>query len=739
MTKDAPFTKMHFISCRNLLIYFQPQAQRTVLSLFHFGARTGGTLFLGASESPGALADEFDTIDEHSKIYRKRRDVALLRSEAPAAARRDGSGAPGAAESARASAGRSVAARGLYDQLLERFMPPRFLVDENGQLVDTFGGAEKLLQVKAAAAVAERARAARRRAPHRRLGRLHAVRRESRSGALRRVPRSRRHSGSCTVVAEPIRDPRANGRRHVLVSLVPREAGGPIPASAEVGRADRRGRIGAGRRRRAVSRDQHARARDRAAYTRETLQATIEELETANEEMQATNEELVASNEELQSTNEELHSVNEELYTVNAEYQQKIAELKELNADMAHLLEGTDVGTVFLDHELRIRRFTTRIASMFRSPARHRPPIRDFSHNIERTTLMDDIERVLRDGVTIEAQRRDGAARRYFLRILPYRAARDGKDRPTRSRVAAIDGVVLTLTDISALEQARARLAQLSAIVESSDDAIVGQTLDGTSRRWNAARERLYGYSADEAIGRHASFLRPSGPKDEIEAVLAKCAKAARSSAWTRRASGRTAAASTSSVTFSPILERSPSHRRRSRRSRATSRQLVGARQELAEREEHIRLLLDSTAEAIYGVDLNGVCIFCNAACARLLGYDSPAALIGKQMHPLIHHTRADGTRIPAEQSSIFAAMRHREEAHVDDEVLVAGGWHVVPGRVLEPSRSSATASSSAPSSRSSTSPSGSRPKRRCRKASAGASSSWRCCRTSCAIRSPRS
>ena len=85
------------------------------------------------------------------------------------------------------------------------------------------------------------------------------------------------------------------------------------------------------------------------------------------------------------------------------------------------------------------------------------------------------------------------------------------------------------------------------------------------------------------------------------------------------------------------------------------------ARQEIAEREERIRLLLDSTAEAIYGIDLSGVCIFCNSACARLLGYESPAALIGKQMHPLIHHTRPDGTPYPPEQSPIYEAMRHRD------------------------------------------------------------------------------
>src|SRR6185312_2503559 len=109
-----------------------------------------------------------------------------------------------------------------------------------------------------------------------------------------------------------------------------------------------------------ASREQRQALENELAYTRETLQATIEELETSNEEMQATNEELVASNEELQSTNEELHSVNEERYTVNAAYQHKVVVRLALNPDMPHLLEGTDVGTVFLDRDLRIRRYTSR-------------------------------------------------------------------------------------------------------------------------------------------------------------------------------------------------------------------------------------------------------------------------------------------------------------------------------------------------------------------------------------------
>ena len=122
----------------------------------------------------------------------------------------------------------------------------------------------------------------------------------------------------------------------------------------------------------------------------------MQEHETANEELQATNEELIAANEELQSTNEELHSVNEEMYTVNAEYQKKNTELQELNDDIEHLLNGTDLATMFLDRQLCIRKFTPRIAETFRViPQDIGRPIRTFTHDLSQPTLLADIERVL--------------------------------------------------------------------------------------------------------------------------------------------------------------------------------------------------------------------------------------------------------------------------------------------------------------------------------------------------------
>jgi len=423
-----------------------------------------------------------------------------------------------------------------------------------------------------------------------------------------------------------------------------------------------------------LSLDQQRALEEELAHTKEHLQAAIQEHETANEELQATNEELIAANEELQSTNEELHSVNEEMYTVNAEYQKKNLELQELNNDIEHLLNGTEVATMFLDRQLCIRKFTPRIAETFRViPQDVGRPLRTFAHDLSHPNLIGDLERVLNEGVTIETQTWDKRQRCFFLRILPYRARTSDASGAAFGlpveRSAAPDGVVLTLTDISALEHARSRLAQLSAIVESSDDAIIGKTLDGVISTWNAGAARLYGYTAEEALGHHASFLYPPGRKEEFDGVLQQVRGGRPVDRMETQQVRKDGSLVDVLVTFSPILDSSNAIVGISGISRDIT-QLVRARQEAAEREERIRLLLDSTAEAIYGIDLSGVCIFCNSSCARLLGYESPSALIGRQMHPLIHHTKPDGTPYPPEHSPIFEAMRHREGTHVDGEVI---------------------------------------------------------------------
>jgi two-component system CheB/CheR fusion protein len=672
--RDAPFTNLDLVTCRNMLIYLQAHAQKTVLTLFHFGLKPGGVLFLGSSESPGGLIEEFETIDEHSKIYRKLRDVSLPRDLKLPLPRGTGMRATLTARPKTGPVSQHLFS--VYDRLLDRFMPPSFLIDEQGQLVDSFGGVSTMLKIRT------------RRPTQNLLDMLPDDLRAVASGALHRVRSDGEsvrypgvqlpgHTTKLSLIAEPLRDGHGNVS-HVLMSfadvdgsamparLVPPFVDVPLPAVDTAGSTAVDG----------ITRDRMRALEEELSYSKEHLQSAIEEYETSNEELQATNEELIASNEELQSTNEELHSVNEELYTVNAEYQRKNAELQELNDDIEHLLNGTDVATMFLDRDLCIRKFTPRIADIFHViPQDIGRPLRVFAHDLQHDSLAADVQKVLADGVTIEAPTWDRQQRCYFLRILPYRAR--GKDRVfpppattlPKERAGAPDGVLLTLTDISALEQARARLAQLSAIVESSDDAIIGKTLDGVITSWNNGATRLFGFSASEMMGRHARVLYPIDQKDELERAL-QAARDGRSVERFELTGVRNDGSLVAlSVTFSPIFDRAGVIVGVSSIARDIT-PLVRARQEITEREERIRLLLDSTAEAIYGLDLSGNCMFCNSACAKLLGYQSPNDLVGRPMHPLVHHTRQDGSPVSPAQSAIFEAMRRREGVHVDDEVL---------------------------------------------------------------------
>ena len=249
-------------------------------------------------------------------------------------------------------------------------------------------------------------------------------------------------------------------------------------------------------------------------FTKESLQATIEELEASNEELQATNEELVASNEELQSTNEELHSVNEELYTVNVEHQRKITQLGELTDDLDNLLHSIDIGVLFLDEQLCIRRYTAQAGHVFRLlPQDIGRRFDSFAPTIQHAALPSDVEKVLETREPIERQVTNREGQIYLLRILPYRGATGKK------------GVVVTLIEISDLKRTEARERRLSSIVESSGDAIMSIDLSGTITGWNRGAEQLFGYSSDDATGKPIALIVPEDKMADTEALLRRIQK----------------------------------------------------------------------------------------------------------------------------------------------------------------------------------------------------------------------
>jgi two-component system CheB/CheR fusion protein len=245
-----------------------------------------------------------------------------------------------------------------------------------------------------------------------------------------------------------------------------------------------------------ISHEQQSLLEAELKYTKENLQSVTEELESSNEELQAANEELLASNEELQSTNEELQSVNEELYSVNAEYQRKISDLTELANDMENLLASTDIGTVFLDSQLRIRNFTARAAEVFQLlPHDIGRPIENLTHSMDYPDLSADFRSVLSTGEPVEKELRDRNQRAFFARVLPYRAK------------GTVDGVVLTLIDVTGLKVAEDELFHerylLNSLLASVPDAIYFKDARGRYIRANHALAARLGLADPrQAVGK---------------------------------------------------------------------------------------------------------------------------------------------------------------------------------------------------------------------------------------------
>jgi two-component system CheB/CheR fusion protein len=247
----------------------------------------------------------------------------------------------------------------------------------------------------------------------------------------------------------------------------------------------------------------------------EDQRSTNEALTSSNEEMQSMNEELQAANEELETSREELQSVNEELATVNAELQTKVADLSRSNSDMNNLLAGTGIGTVFVDQQMRIRQFTPAVTQAINLiPADVGRPVGHILSNlVGYDCLVADLRSVLNSLMPKEVEVRTHAGEWYLLRIRPYRTLEN-----------AIDGAVITFTDIAEIRKARAErrdseaLRRLAAVVHDANDAIAVQDLEGRILAWNPAAQRMYGWSEEEAL---AMNIRDLIPECEREAELA--------------------------------------------------------------------------------------------------------------------------------------------------------------------------------------------------------------------------
>jgi two-component system CheB/CheR fusion protein len=529
LIKDPPFSRLDLISCRNLLIYLGADLQKKLIPLFHYALKPGGMLFLGTSEGVGEFVELFTVLDRKAKLYQRSDDRQDARRTAP------GRFVPPLTvletpEPAQDSASMDKRAKRPLRELTERALlqqlaPAGALVNAQGDILYLHGRTGMYLEpapgetsvsnilkmaregLRPELAIALR-KAAENKAPMRSAG-LNV----KTNGHYTRVNLSVQPlSADAAETAEAAQSP--------LFLVILEEAPAPDPAAPEAGAqpAVAEGHAGLDVDARILALTEELRAKDQYLHsTHEELESSNEELKSSNEEMQSVNEELQSTNEELETSKEELQSVNEELATVNAELQTKVADLSRANNDMNNLLAGTGIGTVFVDHQLRILRFTPAASAVINLILSDvgRPVAHIASNLIGYDSLVADVKTVLDTLIPSERDVQTAENHWYTMRIQPYRTLDN-----------VIEGAVISFVNITEMVRTRAALddankqLRLAVVVRDAHDAITVHDLEGRTLAWNPGAVRLYGWSEAEALLMNVRERIPPGRQEEALAKM---------------------------------------------------------------------------------------------------------------------------------------------------------------------------------------------------------------------------
>lgn len=501
LVKDPPFSKLDIISCRNLLIYLESSLQKKILPLFHYRLNNEGILFLGTSESIGEFTELFSTVDRKWKVFRKRNTVSYSRAIVDFSLSTLSKSKNDIIEGMNIE-NKKFNIRELTERLLlERYSPSCVIINEKYEIIYFHGRTGKYLEPVMGEANLNILGMARQ-----------GIKKQMSTGIRRAISKKKEfvyHNLKVKVndkfqkinlIIKPIMDIEPlNG----LVMIIFEESIAPVEATAErdVYNAEKEQNTH-------VSELEHE-----LNSTREYLQTTIEELETSNEELKSTNEELQSSNEELQSTNEELETskeelqaVNEELITLNSELQLKIDELSEANNDMYNLLTSTNIGTIFLDTNLLIKRFTpsiTKVFNLINSDIGR--PITHISSNLIYENLAYDVENVLSTLISKEIDVQTKENKYYRMRIIPYRTTEN-----------VIDGTVVTFIDITNNKNIELQLNKLLVVVEQSPVMVMITDIKGRIEYVNSKFSLITGYSLDEIMGKNPNIFKSGETPTEV-------------------------------------------------------------------------------------------------------------------------------------------------------------------------------------------------------------------------------
>ncbi|WP_242916105.1 chemotaxis protein CheB [Pontibacter liquoris] len=482
LQKDPPFGRIDLISCRNMLIYLNPVLQKKVLGLFSFALNLHGYLLLGPSEQIGEIGAIFSEENRKWKLFKKIKESRGLQQSYGVT-----DYSPVSAPDTQLSARITQQARyneSFMDAMAEDFKITGLYIDENYQLLHGIGDISRFLKF-----------------PSKRLhfnllkmvpeelaivlsvGIRKALKQNQRVVGRQVVVKLGRKESLVQVSIKAIEADK-NQPRVILILLQEHAPTGPKVKQAEPGAV--------------VDADLYQQLTAMEAElkeAREGLQLTVQDLSAANEELQSSNEELMSSNEELQSSNEEMQSLNEELHTVNTEHQLKIKELQELNEDLDNYIRSSNIGQLFVDHNLVIRKFTPATSEIINIiPSDIGRPIHHLSHNLKYTNLTQDIQQVNNTSVEVEKEIETKGEKFFLMRIIPY-LKHDGNK----------DGVVLSFVDVTNMK-VLSNIVQgvlnssLSSIM--AFQAVRNENHEIVDFAWN-----LLNRKAEEMIGKHFAEL----------------------------------------------------------------------------------------------------------------------------------------------------------------------------------------------------------------------------------------
>jgi two-component system CheB/CheR fusion protein len=497
--RDPPFSRVDLCTCRNLLIYLEPETQKRVISLLHFSLREGGYMFLGNTESSGGSEHLFELISKKWRIYRRTGVGQHRFTDMPSfAARGSDQGSRGGSENPSAGAARPAATQLLQRALLERYGPPTVVVDRTDQVVYFHGATDPFLQHPAGEPTRDLLQLVR---PALRMAvrtLLRGATRDNRAMVMQlEFADTTDPHRKLEITAEPVIQ--GSAPEYFLVSFrilggeaAPAKAGAKaLPARDEAQREPE--------------------VYEEVRILRRELQTTIEAFEATSEELKASNEEAISINEELQSSNEELEtgkeelqSVNEELTTVNSQLQSKIAQLEATTNDLANLLSSTHIAVLFLDSEFRVRRYTPAVSDLLELiDSDIGRPVTDLAPKFSDEKLIEDARKVLDELIPIEREVRSHSGRWYLRRTLPYRTAEHH-----------IEGVVITFIDVGARKRAEqlilAAHERLEAVLEQMPMAVViVEAAGGRLLYANRQAVTLLGSSIDYPIPQERPVVLP--------------------------------------------------------------------------------------------------------------------------------------------------------------------------------------------------------------------------------------